>query len=91
MIDIRDRSQRPPARVRPHQRLPAAVQRELAKLRGKNLGACAACGQPVFVEQNFSRFEGRVSHVRCPITAHRSRTPIVIGAAMARLPVSRDR
>lgn len=45
---------------------------ELAKLRGKNLGACAACGQTVFFEHNFTRFMGRVMHVRCPISA---RTP----------------
>lgn len=42
---------------------------ELAKLRGKKLGACAACGQPVFFEHNFTRFAGRVVHVRCPISA----------------------
>jgi hypothetical protein len=41
----------------------------LAALRGKDLGVCAACGQPVFFEQNFTGLHGRVAHVRCPITA----------------------
>ncbi len=45
---------------------------ELAKLRGRDLGACAACGQSVFFEHNFTRFMGRVVHVRCPISG---RTP----------------
>jgi hypothetical protein len=51
------------------------VQDELAKLRGRNLGACAACGKPVYFEQNFTRFRGRVVHVRCPIDPDFSAAP----------------
>jgi len=68
------------------------IDRELAQLRGKNLGTCAACGRPVFGEQDFSRLRGRVMHVRCPITARRSSPmPVVIEAALARQMTSRDR
>lgn len=39
-------------------------------LRGRKLGVCVACGQPVFLEQSFTRYKGRVRHVRCPTRAH---------------------
>ena len=55
------------------------VRDELARLRGRNLGACAACQQPVFVAQSFTRVEGRLVHVRCPISA---RTPSAMGPAL---------
>jgi len=42
---------------------------ELARLYGRKLGVCAACGRPVFVAQNFTRLRGNLVHVRCPITA----------------------
>lgn len=78
MIDPAGRYQGPPPRVGP--------------LRGKNLGPCAACGRPVFGEQDFSRVRGRVMHVRCPISAHRSSSmPVVIETALARQMTSRDR
>ena len=38
-----------------------------AKLHGRELGACANCGRTVYLEHNFTRFDGRVVHVRCPI------------------------
>lgn len=41
---------------------------ELARLRGRNVGTCANCGRLVYVEHNFTRFAGRVVHVRCPIS-----------------------
>jgi hypothetical protein len=43
------------------------VRDELAKLRGRILGDCAACGHAVYFEHNFTRLNGRVIHVRCPI------------------------
>jgi hypothetical protein len=55
------RSTRPP-------RLAGAVRDELAELRGRILGECAACGHAVYSEHSFTRLEGRVVHVRCPIT-----------------------
>jgi hypothetical protein len=47
------------------------VAAELAKLRGRRVGACATCGRSVFLE-NFTRLRGRVRHVRCPIAPVRS-------------------
>jgi hypothetical protein len=62
------RSQRPPPHV-VHEHPPSGTAHdELAGLRGKELGTCAACGRPVFLESNFTRVTGRVVHVRCPIT-----------------------
>jgi hypothetical protein len=59
-------------------------------LRGKNVGDCARCGKPVSVEQNFTRFRGRVVHLRCPIGA-RTPAPIpnVVEDAVARRATSR--
>lgn len=48
--------------------MPRTVRDELARERGRDLGACAACGRPVFFEQSFTRLNGRVAHVRCPIS-----------------------
>jgi hypothetical protein len=48
------------------------VAAELAKLRGRSVGACAACGRSVFMAQSFTRLRGRVLHVRCPIVFVRS-------------------
>lgn len=52
--------------------LPAGVRDELAKLRGRVLGTCAACGHTVYLEHNFTRLNGRVVHVRCPIRSARA-------------------
>jgi hypothetical protein len=47
---------------------PSGVARdELAKLRGRILGDCAACGRTVYFEHNFTRLNGCVVHVRCPV------------------------
>lgn len=68
------------------------VQDELAKLRGRNLGACAACGKPVYFEQNFTRFRGRVVHVRCPIDPRFSAAPPPgLDGLLAPHPTSPDR
>ena len=48
-------------------RAPTSRREELARLHGRHLGVCAKCGRTVYFEQNFTRFEGRVVHVRCPI------------------------
>lgn len=48
--------------------LPGAVRDELAKLHGRILGDCAACGRTVYLAQNFTRVHGQVVHVRCPLT-----------------------
>jgi len=68
MTDAADRSQHPP-RPDAERGFSAPVGNELAKLHGKQIGACAACGRAVFFEQSFTRFRGRVAHVRCPIGA----------------------
>lgn len=52
---------------------PGAVHDELAKLRGRIVGDCAACGHTVYVAHNFTRFDGEVVHLRCPITTSSSR------------------
>jgi hypothetical protein len=52
--------------------LPDAVRAELAKLRGRILGTCATCGHTVYLEHNFTRLNGRVLHVRCPISSARA-------------------
>jgi len=46
-----------------------SVPIDLSELRAKTLGDCAHCGRPVFISQNFTRTQGRVAHLRCPITA----------------------
>jgi hypothetical protein len=61
------RSQRPPPHLVYEPRSPGTVHDELAGLRGRELGTCAACGRPVFLERNHTRVKGRVVHVRCPI------------------------
>lgn len=61
------RSQRPPPHLVYEPTPAGAVYDELAGLRGKELGTCAACGRPVFLESNFTRVKGHVLHVRCPI------------------------
>lgn len=48
-------------------RRPTTPHDEIARLQGRHLGACAKCGRTVYFEQNFTRFEGAVVHVRCPI------------------------
>ena len=75
-----DRSQ-PPRLGR--ERFSGAAPDELTRLQGRNLGDCAACGRPVFFERNFTRFRGRVVHVRCPITT-RTAPPMVPTAPVAR-------
>lgn len=81
MTESADRSQRQPPRAPPVGRgLSGTVRDELAKLRGRNIGACAKCDKPVYFEHNFMRFRGRVVHVRCPIGA----------GASAPLPLSVD-
>ncbi len=62
----------PPARR--EQEASGAVRDELAALRGRNLGPCAACGRSVYFEHNFSRSRGRLVHVRCPIGARNTLT-----------------
>lgn len=43
------------------------VRDEFARVRGRTVGACAACGRPIFFgSENVSRFKGSVVHVRCP-------------------------
>ncbi len=64
-----DRSQQPLTPVDQRAGFAGTVRDELARLRGRQLGVCAACGHPVFFEHNFTRFRGRVVHVRCPISA----------------------
>jgi hypothetical protein len=54
--------------------LSGTVRDELAALRGRNLGPCARCGRSVYFEHNFSRYRGRIVHVRCPIGARNART-----------------
>lgn len=47
---------------------PGLAQRasdETCALRGRALGCCRVCGKPVFSQQNFTRAQGHVSHVRC--------------------------
>lgn len=47
-------------------------QRELAVLRhrelGCDIGCCERCGKPVRSQQNFTRKDGAIAHVRCRIT-----------------------
>lgn len=69
-----DRSPRPAPRPGPDG-FADTVRDEFARLRGKTLGACTACGQPVFFEHSFTRFGGSVIHVRCPATARLSSRP----------------
>ena len=71
MTERADRSQWPPASMRPQQVSSGTVRDELARLRGRSLGACAACQQTVFVTQNFTRVQGRLVHERCAISASR--------------------
>ncbi|MEA2493794.1 MAG: hypothetical protein QOJ29_1705 [Thermoleophilaceae bacterium] len=55
--------------------------------RGKNVGECARCGKPVSLEQNFTRFRGRVVHLRGPIGARTPASiPNVVEDAVARRP-----
>jgi len=79
---------RPPPRLGRERGFSGTVRDELARLRGKNLGACAACGQPVYAAQNFTRLTGRVIHLRCPITA---RTPAPMAPSVRARSVARDR
>lgn len=53
--------------------LPGAIRDELAKLRGRILGECATCGRTVYLAHNFTRRDGQVVHVRCPITTSSTR------------------
>ncbi len=70
MIEPAGRYQRPPPRLGHEPGFSGTVRDELARLRGKNLGPCAACGRPVFVAHDYTRLRGRVVHVRCPITTN---------------------
>jgi hypothetical protein len=56
-----------------HRSPSAPVSHELAGLRGRPLGACATCGEPVFAAESFTRFRGRVAHVRCAVAARAGR------------------
>jgi len=68
------------SRSTPPPGMTSAVRDELARLRGRILCNCAACGRTVYFEHNFTRLNGRVTHVRCPTpppttTAATVRTP----------------
>jgi hypothetical protein len=67
-----DRSGEQPRPLRGEHGFARTVAEELARLRGRSLGACATCGRSVFLAQSFTRLRGRVIHVRCPIAAVRS-------------------
>lgn len=86
MTQSADRSQRPPPQAPGRgPGFSGTVRDELAKLRGKNLGACAGCGKPVYFQQNFTRFRGRTVHVRCPTSAGaRAPRPPSVGGVPAR-------
>ncbi len=88
MIESAGRSSQPPPHPRCAGGFPGTVGDELARLRGKNLGVCAACGRPVFVAQNFTRLRGNVAHVRCPITPG---TPSLLPPSVLAGSVARDR
>lgn len=87
MTSSREEAGPPTSRASRSTAVAGAVRDELAKLRGRNLGACAACGRTVYFEHNFTRCSGRVVHVRCPIT-----TPIrgIGGGDTQRSPVAPD-
>ncbi len=87
-VDMTEFADRPPPRLGRERGFSGTVRDELARLRGKNLGACAACGQPVYAAQNFTRLTGRVIHLRCPITA---RTPAPMAPSVRARSVARDR
>ena len=53
--------------------LTGADRDELAKLGGRILGDCAACGRTVYLAHNFTRLHGQVVHVRCPTTTSSTR------------------
>lgn len=84
MTESADRSQRPPPSARGVGRdsgFSGTVRDELAKLRGKSVGACAGCGLPVFLQQSFTRVQGQIVHVRCAVGAR----PAVPTAGSGRL------
>ena len=54
-------------------RFTGSVGEELARLRGRRIGTCSACGRSVFTAQSFTRLKGRVLHVRCSIAPARDR------------------
>jgi hypothetical protein len=62
-----DRSGQQPRWIHRPQGFAGTVGEELARLRGRSVGACEACGRSVFVAQSFTRLKGRVVHVRCPV------------------------
>jgi hypothetical protein len=66
----------------------STIPDELAKLRGRQIGPCVACGRPVFFEHNFTRLQGRVVHVRCPISA--GRAPSAHASLLPLLAAGRD-
>lgn len=71
---------------------PSTFRDELARLRGKQLGECAGCGKPVYLEQSFTSFGGRIVHLRCPIGARTAASiPTFVEGALARQATSRDR
>jgi hypothetical protein len=51
----------------------ARASHELAGLRGRPLGNCASCGEAVFAAESFTRFRGRVVHVRCAVAERHGR------------------
>jgi hypothetical protein len=57
-----------PPRVDPRRAFSGTVRDELARLRGRSVGACASCQQHVFITQNFTRVQGRLVHERCAIS-----------------------
>jgi adenosylmethionine-8-amino-7-oxononanoate aminotransferase len=44
----------------------AQVLSELGARHGNALGSCSVCGDPVLLDENFMRVDGRVAHVNCP-------------------------
>ena len=78
MTEPSDRSPRPPPQALGVGRgsgFSDTVRDELAKLLGKSVGACARCGRPVSLQQSFTRVQGRIDHVRCPVGARPAAPP----------------
>ncbi len=68
--------------------LARVVLAELATLRGRVLGECAACGHDVYVERNHTWSRGRIAHVRCPVS-FRSPAPGAASLVRARIAPAR--
>jgi ribosomal protein S27AE len=67
-----DRSGEDPRPLHDERGFSRTVAEELARVRGRKLGACVACGRAVFMAESFTRLRGRVRHVRCPMAPVRS-------------------